>query len=283
MKKDRIFEKQNEKSMLDILYAQRCFYNRANQLEYINICISLCVCFINYFKINQPVIEIFVNGILVLINLIIASYEKKAITNGANLKKYFDYTLYNLPGISSDFEKKCKELVYNELEKGKKNYLQQINNNGKDKPPGVKDWYYDEPKNSKIELIKSMQNQNLYWDKKISKIYLFAIVIFSAVLFLLYVMICILMNVSIIGFFAGLIPYISIISFVTEKIITYFSIDKNIAIAKAYLHQAKSIEDLVEVQQIIDERRNMNFSPPNIIHKMISYKVHKKIEYINDL
>ena len=161
------------------------------------------------------------------------------------------------------------------LSKKRKDYNHQVNNNGKSKPPGLKDWYFDEGKSGEVEVIKSMQKQNLYWDKKISKIYLSFIGVTLILLLCLYVTICILLKFKIIELLAGFIPFISIIIFFIDKIKAYFLIDKNVEVAKC-------IDDLVEIQEIVDNRRMENFCPPNIIHSIISKNTHKKIEYIND-
>lgn len=282
MKKISFFKRQNEKDMLDILYSQRFYYNRVNFLENLSIVLILSICIFDFFEINHPIIKIIVNGFMVGINGLILCFIKKDISKGANLKKYFDYILFGFNGITKDFEKKCKGFIYDVLSKKRKNYNQQVNNNGKSKPPGLKDWYFNEGKSGEVEIIKSMQKQNLYWDKKISKIYLSFIGVTLILLLCLYLMVCIFMKFKIIELLAGFIPFISIIIFFVDKIKAYILIDRNVEVAKSLLNKAKDIGNLIEVQEIIDNRRMENFCPPNIIHSIISKNTHKKIEYIND-
>lgn len=282
MKKTIFFKKQNEKDMLDILYSQRFYYNRVNCLENLSVVLTLFICIFDFFEIKNSIIKIIVNGFMVGVNALLLCFIKKDIVKGANLKKYFDYNLFGFSGITKDFEKECKGFIYDVLSKKRKDYNHQVNNNGKSKPPGLKDWYFDEGKSGEVEVIKSMQKQNLYWDKKISKIYLSFIGVTLILLLCLYVTICILLKFKIIELLAGFIPFISVIIFFIDKIKAYFFIDKNVEVAKCLLNKAKNIDDLVEIQEIVDNRRMANFCPPNIIHSIISKNTHKKIEYIND-
>lgn len=281
MKKHDFFERQNNEYMLNILYAQRYFYNKANLLEGINIIIILVICLFNFFEIDVPVIKIIVNVFLVLINYIITKYIKSNITKGAKLKKYFDYMLYNFDGITEHLKKECKEFGCDVLNKKRKDYNQQISSDGKATPPGLRNWYFDEKRKSTIDIIKSMQNQNLYWDKKISIIYITFIIAFFILLFSLYLVVCILMEFNIIELLAGFIPFTNMIVFIVDKIKSYLLIDKEVTVAKRLLDKAKSIDDLMEVQEIIDNRRQQDFCPPNIIHKIIANKIHIKLEFIN--
>lgn len=282
MKKTSFFKRQNEKDMLDILYSQRFYYNRVNFFENLSTVLILFICIFNFFEIKHPIIKIIVNGFMVGVNGLILCFIKKDIIKGASLKKYFDYKLFRFNGITKDFEKACKGFIYDVLNKKRKDYNHQVNNNGKSKPPGLKDWYFDEGKSGEVEIIKSMQKQNLYWDKKISKIYLSFIGVTLILLLCLYLTICIFLKFKIIELLAGFIPFISIIIFFVDKIKAYFLIDRNVEVAKNLLNKAKNLDDLVEIQEIIDNRRMENFCPPNIIHSIISKNAHKKIEYIND-
>jgi len=108
MIENNIFEKQNEKDMLDILYAQRHYYNIANQLDNINLLLIFILCMFDFFEINNPVIKLLVNGLIAFIIYIITHLIKYCIKKGANLKKYFDYTLYAFKGITKHFENNCK-------------------------------------------------------------------------------------------------------------------------------------------------------------------------------
>ena len=94
MIKNSIFDKKNKKDMLDILYAQRQYYNIANKLDSINLLLILIVCMFDFFEINNPMIKLLVNGLIALIIYIISYVTNDYIKKGADLKKYFDYKLY---------------------------------------------------------------------------------------------------------------------------------------------------------------------------------------------
>lgn len=281
MKKNSIFDKQNEKDMLDVLYAQRQYYNIANKLDSINLLLILIVCMFDFFEINNPMIKLFVNGLIALIIYIIAYVTNDYIKKGADLKKYFDYKLYVFNGITKQFEENCRKYIHNILKKNKPDYNQQISNDGKSNPPGLKDWYFDEGETQRLDIIKSTQSQNIKWDKKISTIYLIIVIILVIVLFITYLITCALMKFNIIEFLAGLISFASFFCYLFKKIISYIKINKCVYFAEHLLNKAKNDADLIEIQEIIDKRRHENFCPPNIIHKIISKSVHEEIEFIN--
>lgn len=281
MIKNSIFDKQNEKDMLDILYAQRQYYNIANRLDSINLLLIFIVCMYDFFEINNPMIKLLANGFIALIIYIITYFTNDYVKKGADLKKYFDYKLYEFKGITKQFEKNCKKNIHNILKKNKPDYNYQISNDGKYDPPGLKDWYFDEGETQRLDIIKSTQSQNIKWDKKISTIYLIIIIILVIVLFITYLITCALMKFNIIEFFAGLISFVSFFCYLFKKIISYIKINKYVYFAEHLLNKAKNDVDLIEIQEIIDKRRHENFCPQNIIHKIISKSLHKEIEFIN--
>ncbi len=280
MIKNSIFDKQNEKDMLDILYAQRHYYNIANHLDNINLLLIFIVCAYDFFEINNPMIKLLVNGLIVFIIYIITHVINDYIKKGADLKKYFDYKLYAFKGITKQFENNCKKNIHNILMKNKPDYNQQISNDGKSNPPGLKDWYFDEGETQRLDIIKSTQSQNIKWDKRISTIYLIIVIILVIVLFITYLMTCALMKFNIIEFLAGLISFVSFFCYLFKKIISYIKINKYVYCAEHLLNKAKNDVDLIEIQEIIDKRRHENFCLPNIIHKIISKSVHEEIEFI---
>lgn len=277
---NNIFKRQNDQDMLEVLYAQRYYYNTANKLEYMNLVIMLVICIVNFFEIKSTLIQIVINLVFVLINTLIAKLVSNNTLKGADLKKYLDYTLFNFE-VEENFRKRCLGLVYDVLTKKKNNYENQINSDGKANPPGLKDWYFNENKTNNIDIIKSLQRQNLYWDTIISKIYLTMLFIIFALLLFLYIIIAHMNNYNVLEIIAGTIPFGNILGYLIIKVKSYILIDKNMGIVTYMLEQASNEEDLIEVQKKIDDRRHINFSPPNIIHKIISKKQHEKYEYEN--
>lgn len=278
-KKD-FFEKQNSKDMLDVLFAQRFYYNRTNILENFNLLIMLIICISNFFSINNLILKVVINVIFTLISVGLSKWIKDDIMKGSNLKKYFDYTLYNFD-LDENFKKDCLGLVHDVISKNKKNYVQQITNDGKAKVPGLRDWYFDENYKDEMDIIKSMQKQNLYWDKIISKIYVILLFVLFIILMFLYIIIAYFNKFKILELLIGFIPLFNITSYLSNKFITYFSIDKEMAVANYAIGKDTSKNDLIEIQKRIDNRRKLNFSPPNLIHKLYSKIIHEKIEYIN--
>lgn len=280
--KDRkdFFEKQNSKDMLDILFAQRFYYNRANKLEYFNFVLMLIICISNFFSINNLILKVIIDVVFALISIGLCKWIKADTIKGSNLKKYFDYTLYSFD-LDDDFKRKCLGLVHDVINKNKKNYKQQITNDGKARVPGLRDWYFDENYKDEINIIKSMQKQNLYWDKIISKMYVILLFVLFIVLTFLYIIIAYFNKFEILELLIGFIPLFGIMSYLINKFITYFSIDKEMAVANYAIEKATSKNELLEIQKRIDKRRTLNFLPPNLIHKLYSKIIHEKIEYIN--
>lgn len=281
MIKNGIFDKQNEKDMLDILYAQRQYYNMANKLDSINLLLIFVVCTYDFFEINNAMIKLLVNGVIALIINIITHVTNYYVKRGADLKKYFDYKLYSFNGIAKQFEESCRKSIHNILKKNMSEYNQQINNDGKSDPPGLKDWYFNEGKTQTLDIIRSTQSQNIRWDKKISTLYLIMIIILIIVLFISYTITCILMNFNVVEFIVGLLSFASFFYYLFKKIISYIKINKYVYYAEQLLTKAKNDVDLIEIQEIIDKRRRENLCPPNIIHKIISKSFHEEIEFIN--
>lgn len=284
MQNTNYFFRQNEPKMLDMLYAQRILYNSANILEAVNVCFMFLICVFNFYGISNSWLQIFINILLVAMNKFLFSLENKKIKQGAKIKKYFDYKLFEFDGLSEDFQKECKGYIFTiiDRDKNKEKYLVQVNNNGESTARGVKDWYIDEQKDSEFETIKSMQLQNLYWDKTISNIYLAMLSVLALFLIIIYIVIVGIRGCSILEIVTGLIPFFNIIGYLINKFALYCDIRENIAVAKSILKRATKMTDLVEVQTLIDERRMKEFTPPDFIHKVISKNEHKKIKFMNN-
>lgn len=278
-KKD-FFKKQNNKDMLDILFAQRFYYNRTNILENFNLVLMIIICISNFFSINNLILKVIINIVFVLISIGLCRWIKSDTIKGSNLKKYFDYTLYNFD-LDENLKKECLGLVHDVISKNKKNYEQQITNDGKAKVPGLRDWYFNENYEDEIDIIKSMQKQNLYWDKIISKIYVILLFVLFIILMILYIIIAYFNKFEILELLIGFMPLFNIMGYLAGKFITYFSIDKEMAVANYAIEKATCKNDLIEIQKRIDKRRKLNFSPPNLIHKLYSKIIHEKIEYVN--
>lgn len=280
MKKKDIFKHQNTKEMLNILYAQRFYYNKANLLDQCLLILTIIICVCNFASINDPFFQIVVNIILVIICYWISKKIEKNTIKGAHLKKYFDYTLFGFK-LSHDFKKQCLELTYKVIKKPRKDYEQQIFNDGKANPPGLKDWYYNEQNINDIDTIKSIQKQNLCWDQILAKQYLIFLLVVSLVLIIIYIVVCYILDFNIINIIAGIIPFISLIRYLLDKINAYRKINKYIKELNIKMNYVKTKNDLLEIQKKIDLRRKQNFLPPNFFHKLKSKSIHEQIEFIS--
>ena len=278
--KNDIFNKQNKKYILDALFSQRYYYNLANKLETISLILIFTACVLGSFSIDNVLYQLFVNGVLsaviFILNLIIASKIKK----GALIKKFIDYELFGFDNDEKSI-KKAKEYIYDVINKQLKNYQQQISNDGYSNPPGLRDWYYNEKKESYIKEIKSCQMQNITWDNRISKIYINLLFGIFSMLFLVYLIISSVKNYELLKIFAGLIPFMNVGFYLVQKKIKYQEINKIMEEIKMKSQKPITKRLLLDIQKDIDLRRENEFAPPNIIHKIISKKMHDKIKFIS--
>lgn len=279
--KNDIFNKQNENYILDALFSQRYYYNLANKLETTYLILLFLACILGSFSINdllyQFVVNVCLSIIIFVLNLVIVSKIKK----GALIKKYIDYELFGFDNDEKSITK-AKSYIFDVKNKHLKNYHQQVSNNGNSNPPGLRDWYYNENKESYISQIKSCQLQNISWDNKISKIYISLLIIIFSVMFLIYSIISCINKSELLEFFAGFIPFMNIIWYLVQKSIKYCEINKIIEEIRFKLQKSVTKKILLDIQKDIDFRRENEFAPPGFIHKIISKKMHEKIKFIND-
>lgn len=278
--KNDIFNKQNEEYILDALFSQRYYYNLANKLETVNLILIFTACILGSFSIDSVLYQILVNVGLSIVIFILNHVIISKIKKGAIIKKYIDYELFAFDNDEKSI-RKAKEYIFDVINKHLKNYQQQISNDGNSNPPGLRDWYYNENKMSYTSQVKSCQLQNISWDNKISKIYIGLLIGVFSILFLVYLIISSIKNYELLKFFAGLIPFMNVGFYLVQKKIKYQEVNKIMEEIKMKSQKPITKRLLLDIQKDIDLRRENEFAPPNIIHKIISKKMHDKIKFIS--
>ena len=162
MQKD-IEKRQNEKRMLDMQYAARIFGNRAENSNY----------FVWIFCILGTAISIWGNNSNCVLKICLIFVEIGAFLSqvllGQNTKRFSECRKAFDRYVLFDEKYEITESLFICIQKvvKRKDYQIQITHNGKDCPPGVKDWYSfsSGPINDDSCSIIDCQRQNNFWTR----------------------------------------------------------------------------------------------------------------------
>lgn len=265
-----IKSKQNEEFMLKCQYTARYYFNKNEKL---NLFITLgCIASSLTILINTQNYFISI-GLPLAIDLIclwLQSCSAKAITNAANLRKYFDANVLDINAneYSEDNLRELRELVFEVIEKNSKKAKIEIKNTGHDNPPGVYDWYEFHQDYPGIEAKFECQRQNAWWNKEMIsgriKMYFISIIL---IIILMFVLIKIL-NIPIISFRFLLCS--ALIIRIIERchaLHSYMKSSSSIDVAIEMTQNSKTEPNIAYLQRKIDERRAINVVEVNLIHK----------------
>lgn len=266
-----INNRQNENLLLKIQYASRRYFNSAETVNYV----SWLLCIVSAIMIFVPdsaskIISLGIPALLEALAFITAYVFNNKLKNAASLRNYFDsYVLMIGEDSYTDISKqKLREIALTAYNKHKKEADIHIHNTGRDKPPGVRNWY--EFKNTVADLQAQFecQKQNIWWNKKMVKnrmiilpIILFILTSFFVAMFVLFKSDALSIIVCAIG----------IILKVIERIIEHYSYHKiSIKIEAIQNHAERELTDetVKELQELINERREIPVLEINIIHKL---------------
>lgn len=266
---EEINEKQNEDKMLQLLYYSRKLYNNANTLFLYKMIILVINAILAIIDINPIVIVI-----LSIIYIILQYCENICIKNASRAREIFDAILFEFQ-IPNDYEN-IKENAYKICQKNKKEFEIQKNNTGEDSPPGVKNWYTQNDGNTKNEIIFKCQIENTKWDEKVTKIN--SVVFWSGIIILFIIYIIIRNKDSVVDFILGILLSFELIIQLIEIAVEYRKYNKNLIERKFQIEKIKlkkiKKDELISLQKLINERRNLKLVPFNNIHKFITIKMH---------
>lgn len=273
--------------MLAIQYCARHYYNFAEYLNYI----SWAICIVTTIILSLPTVssllgegKIIVAIIFNIIALFVDCLYIRFIKTGATLKMLFDYKLFEF----SDKDKyngfslsEIKRIIANIINRYPKSFKKQIENNGESKIKGVKDWYNNITSDLSIDkAIRKCQDENISFDTYLIKKTLFLYTFLLVLLFVWFIIV----NANTPGI-TIVINLCSIFALIKKIVAEFYSIGK-LSVTNNLTYQLVNNEkiDCMVIQSIIDQRRLVNVTIPNFLHKIMSSKlhtIHKNADSIN--
>ena len=158
--------RQNEDAALDVQYAARYYYNRAEIFNFL----AWLFCMLSLLSVLIPhtASSAVVYGIPVIVDIVFALISmcfNKYVELGANIRAAFDdYVLGFTDKIT--MSQKLREYVLKAVEKNPIQAEIHKRNTGKDIPPGVRDWYNTNSEKDGIDAVFVCQKENVWWEKK---------------------------------------------------------------------------------------------------------------------
>lgn len=284
--KNDIFKRQNEEDVLELLYAQRVSYDRAELYNMLGWIMTVLLLVQEIFKIFIPIIEnhsLIICATLAII-IYIADWKKtKYIERGAQLKGLIDCILFEFP-INKNQKEDLIDYALELKSRNEEKYQQQITHNGDDEIKGVKNWYTVYNNENCNEVILNCQKQNLWWNEELVKYY-------KRILMTCVALFAIATIASI--YFTGIkLPILfSILIMITTVFFRCWGALKNMRIYTEAKSRANGKLDiignhldksaLISLQEEIDTIRGSGFLIPNWVHALYSVKLHKKRQKLN--
>lgn len=265
-----ILNRQDETSMLRLLFASRYYYNVA---EILNKCLwwasllSACTILLpgsipEWLRLAIPIA---IDSICLLFTRI----YHRLISLAANMREYFDaYVLnLNLEDIGRLQQQKLNEKASKIVERRKSDANIQMENTGLDDPPGVKRWYDLDREMNEEDAVYECQRQNGWWNSHLAKIrrkkdFIFACVflVVVAVLVILYRKCVFRLAICLLSMFIKMVDHI-------VEDIKYYTLSVRIDAVIDNLSRARSADNIIELQKLINKRRAFPVLEHNSIHK----------------
>ena len=278
-----IKDKQNSQEILDLLFLQRIYCEKIENMTIRIYLFTVFIAIIGIFAQNYYYL-IVLNLILIIYTNYLINKRKEKITIMATIKEIIDRTLFNLKNLRLE----CSREKIKEKEKKAKRYNKEISNSGTDKYRGVRDWYLYEEKLNDEQIILSCQKQNCYFTENLLGSFSKSI---SFLIFLIFiVLLCYGRQTTIeklITYY--LYPLATFLTLILNDFQNYKSfkdILKELKIEFDNIKNKKKIQekDLEKIQNLIYLYRKTEYRPPlEIIHRKFSRILHKKWEKIKNI
>ena len=266
-----INNRQNEDLFLKIQYASRRYFNAAESINYL----SWALCITSAMMIFVPdsaskLISMGIPALLEVLALITSCAFNHMLKNAAVLRNFFDsYVLMrgedNYTNIGTQ---KLKEIALNAYHKHKKEADIIIRNTGRDKPPGVRNWYEFKNTVDGIQAQFECQKQNVWWNKKMVKNRLIILPLIWFLLISLFIAMFVLFKSDVLSI---VVCAIGIIVKLTERVwehYHYHEISIKIETIQNHAERELTTEVIKELQELINKRREIPVLEINIIHKI---------------
>ena len=275
-------EKQNTPNLLSLLKLQRYTYNQVSKLAVISFILSvilpIILGLIELIQIpDNAVLYInFLGALCVFACLWLSHIIKSKKEQAAKIQYFFDTELFGLKKNSFI----CNETLNELLAKSKKEAIQKLQ--------GLENWYSIKDNLNNNDAILSCQWQNIKWDKKLRKIYLFCIIALCLVSVFVILSIAILKNLL----FSILWTYI----FLLMPIVTYCTIfmsttidnlkqqEELNSIFKTYKNKKKpSTTDLICIEEKIFHYRKSLVKIPNWFFNLFRKRLQKEADLYSEV
>lgn len=274
-----IKNKQNDTNILKLQYSARHAYNLAESFEWFSWVLTIVIILIGWFDNGSCSNGVaYAVAIITVINAIIDYLKSQIIKLAAGTRTYIDYMLFDAfgnsfkkayNGFTVDFINKFSDLI---SKIHRKTYQKQISHTGTDDYKGVRDWYTLNDKMTTEEEVISAQKENCGFDKCISNFsWKFAFIIFVIFAFCIFkfdkkfLLICVFIPVFL-KMIKSYFDYCEYKKVHDEERIIISKLDD-------YGYD-KSLS--LQLQQCIDERRQLDFQALSFIYKITSLSLHSK-------
>lgn len=289
MKEIRI--RQNEPDILILQFLQRKMYDESKKywrygwhVSWIMLVCSLIFQLLNLESTATVIVTIAVLDVLIVL---LEYLSNKKMKIGATAKYYIDNTLFEFSNTESKYTiKKIRELAIECSEKNNTSYEIQIRNTGKDNPPGLKDWYTVSSSDDNNQTIFMCQEENSWWQSKLSNLYMKCLLVTIGVLMILSLLILCIFGITMETFVLILLTNLGIVGKAIRDAMAMYKyniiqvrIHENIQMIKRM--RKIDISQLQLLQENINALREVNFLVPDFLHKMKSIKLHSLYSSIN--
>lgn len=266
-----ISNRQNEDLLLKIQYASSRHFNSAEKINYLSW--ALCIVSAVMIFIPDSAPELISKGIPALLEIfafITAYIFNRKLKNAAYLRNYFDsYVLMIGEDNYTDVRKQeLREIALSTYHKYKKEADISIQNTGRDKPPGVRNWYEFKNTVTNLQAQFECQKQNIWWNKKMVKNRMIILPIILFILISFFVAMFVLSKSDVLSI---IVCASGIVIKVAERIFEhykYHEISIRIDAIQSHAERELTAETVKELQELIDERREIPVLEINIIHRL---------------
>lgn len=273
MNSNKICELQNKKELLKIQYAARKSFNNAEYSNYYAWIMCLVAMICNVLPENMPIYICY--GLPFVADVISAYFSfdsNRKVQWASRLRRFFDSNVLEInKHLLEDAEiRAVKEYTENISMKNRKEEEIQINNNGNDIPPGVKDWYIFQKSIEGLEAKFECQKQNIWWNKKMMS----RRVIINIIIGIIFIII----TVSLFSY-NGILKTVLCSGGILVKICDrayqnykYIRVSNEIDGSVKTIENNLSVHGIERLQMFIDERRAINVLEIGAIHKRMARK-----------
>ena len=278
---DEICKKQNEEINLKRQFAAREYYNSAETINYwiiILVILSLVSLFLdNILDKNFHSIFLFIIDIAIFT---LYEIRNNNVAKAATIRELFDDEVLGFNRIKKTQSESntLQEYVLSICEANPDKTNVQITNNGKDKIPGVRDWYCFQKPIDKLEAQLECQRQNIWWNNKLFKLRIILLFIFLFLGFILFV-IGFIYSDNKLNIFLSFIGFSINIDFVYGNY-KYFILSKKIEGCLATVELSKNKQSIEKLQDYINEKRKLYVLECNFLHKLLANKLTNDYEKI---